>query len=190
MGGAVYFAWPQPGGGDPMWQLLGSISNNKPSAIFRISRLKQSDENLNITNSFMSLGQGRANAMVGISVEPLVNIQGQTPAAQTEAVKVSTFMEFGQKMVENLFNFSSSFAVTGGEMRARSGETFVPFSCLQQWYNNFERRLQHDPDLEKLSYLSHVCSSGTTTLRGGCNMIQIWRNFRTFLMSAAVVQQL
>ena len=112
----------------------------------RISKLKSSDENLNVTASFMSLGSQRKNAMVGISVEPLVNIQGQTPAAQTEAVKVSTFMEFGQKMVENLFNFASSFAVSGGEMRSRSAETFVPFSCLQQWYNNFERRLQHDPN--------------------------------------------
>ena len=112
----------------------------------RISKLKSSDENLNVTASFMSLGAQRKNAMVGISVEPLVNIQGQTPAAQTEAVKVSTFMEFGQKMVENLFNFASSFAVSGGEMRSRSAETFVPFSCLQQWYNNFERRLQHDPN--------------------------------------------
>ena len=162
MGGAVYFCWPQAGGGQA-WQLLGTINNNKPSAIFRfitlegrfifnriicrISKLKSADENLNITNSFMSLGQqSRANAMVGISVEPLVNIEGQTPAAMTEAAKVSTFMEFGQKMVENLFNFASSFAVTGGEMRSRSGETFVPFSCLQQWYSNFERRLQHDPN--------------------------------------------
>ena len=162
----MYFCWPQAGGGQA-WQLLGTINNNKPSAIFRlvatvnygesivvsclmtcrISKLKSADENLNITNSFMSLGQrSRANAMVGISVEPLVNIEGQTPAAMTEAAKVSTFMEFGQKMVENLFNFASSFAVTGGEMRSRSGETFVPFSCLQQWYSNFERRLQHDPN--------------------------------------------
>ena len=96
--------------------------------------------------SFMSLGSQRKNAMVGISVEPLVNIEGQTPAAHTEAAKVSTFMEFGQKMVENLFNYASSFAVSGGEMRSRTGETFVPFSCLQQWYSNFERRLQHDPN--------------------------------------------
>ena len=162
LGGAVYFCWPPPPGGEQVWQLLGTIHNDKPSAIFRlnistsfpqttiihyrISKLKSSDENLNVTASFMSLGSQRKNAMVGISVEPLVNIQGQTPAAQTEAVKVSTFMEFGQKMVENLFNFASSFAVSGGEMRSRSAETFVPFSCLQQWYNNFERRLQHDPN--------------------------------------------
>ena len=34
MAGAVYFSWPQPNG-DQAWQLLGTISNNKPSAIFR-----------------------------------------------------------------------------------------------------------------------------------------------------------
>ena len=35
MGGAVYFCWPQAGGGQA-WQLLGTINNNKPSAIFRL----------------------------------------------------------------------------------------------------------------------------------------------------------
>eukprot|EP00090_Calanus_glacialis_P000734 TRINITY_DN10506_c0_g1_i1.p1 TRINITY_DN10506_c0_g1~~TRINITY_DN10506_c0_g1_i1.p1 ORF type:complete len:204 (-),score=61.22 TRINITY_DN10506_c0_g1_i1:53-664(-) len=148
MGGAVYFCWPQPGGGQ-VWQLLGTISNTKPSAIFRISKLKAADENENMTNSFMSLGSGmptRLNAMVGISVEPLVTIEGQTPAAQTEAATVSNFMEFSQKMVENLFNYATSFAVSAGDMRARPGETFVPFSSLQQWYTNFERRLQQNPN--------------------------------------------
>jgi hypothetical protein len=85
MGGAVYFCWPQPGGAGQVWQLLGVISNVKPSAIFRIGRLKRSasDENENMTNSFMELGQApRHNAMVGISVEQLVVIEGQTPAAQ------------------------------------------------------------------------------------------------------------
>jgi len=146
MGGAVYFCWPGTG---QAWQLLGNISNNKPSAIFRISKLKTADENENMTNSFMQLGAGmpaRVNATVGISVEPLVNIEGQTPAAQTEAATVSNFMEFSQKMVENLFNYATSFAVSAVDMRTRPGETFVPFSSLQQWYTNFERRLQQNPN--------------------------------------------
>merc|ERR1712126_279224 len=75
MGGAVYFSWPQSEGGQT-WQLLGTISDSKPSAIFRVAKLKgssQDDNKENITNSFMELGHSpRLNAMVGISVEPLV----------------------------------------------------------------------------------------------------------------------
>jgi len=145
LGGAVYFCWPDPQG--QSWQLLGNITNVKPSAIFRISKLKGTDDNHNLANSFMQLGQPpRVKAMLGISIEPLANIEGQTPAAQTEATNVSTFMEFSQKMLENLFNYASSFAVSAGDMRQRPSETFVPLSSLQTWYNNFERRLQQNPN--------------------------------------------
>jgi len=146
MGGSVYFCWPQPDGVGQVWQLLGVISNTKPSAIFRIGRLKKNAGDENITNSFMELGQvPRHNAMVGISVEPLVVIEGLTPAAQTEASNVSSFMEFSQKTLESLFNYCSSFAMAPADTHSRPTEQFVPLSVLQQWYSNFERRLQQNP---------------------------------------------
>jgi hypothetical protein len=49
-------------------------------------------------------------------------LEGQTPAAQAEAANVSTFMEFSQKMLENLFNYASSFAMSSSDMRQRPGE--------------------------------------------------------------------
>lgn len=39
-GGAVYFSWPTEGG--PAWFLLGFLTNEKPSAIFKVAGLKRS----------------------------------------------------------------------------------------------------------------------------------------------------
>uniref|UniRef100_A0A671EAH5 Protein Hikeshi n=1 Tax=Rhinolophus ferrumequinum TaxID=59479 RepID=A0A671EAH5_RHIFE len=36
MGGSVYFSYPDSNG-SPVWQLLGIVTNGKPSAIFKIS---------------------------------------------------------------------------------------------------------------------------------------------------------
>ena len=38
---AVYFCWPDPSG--PAWQLLGVLSNDKPSAVFKVAGLKNGE---------------------------------------------------------------------------------------------------------------------------------------------------
>ncbi|KAH7984883.1 hypothetical protein HPB52_024468 [Rhipicephalus sanguineus] len=66
----VYFCYPSP---DAVgnWQLLGFISNAKPSAIFRISKHRKECSEMHAfsAHGFSSVAQ------LGISVEPLAQIQ-------------------------------------------------------------------------------------------------------------------
>ena len=62
---------------------------------------------------------------------------------------VDSFTEFTQKMLENFFNYASSFAVNPALTPLNPSETYVPSSVLQQWYLNFERRLQTNPNFWK-----------------------------------------
>jgi len=150
LGGAVYFAWPDlTGAGAPNWHLLGHISNTKPSAIFRINKLKGSGQDV-IPNTFLGHKPvNHINALVGISLEPMAVLAGQTPAPETEAINQSTFMQFSEKMLENLFNYASSFAMPPGDPRFRPDEMYIPLNSLQQWYTNYQRRLQQNPNFWK-----------------------------------------
>ncbi|XP_053670138.1 protein OPI10 homolog [Anopheles nili] len=148
MAGGVYFSWPDPNA-PPSWQLLGYISNSKPSAIFKISQLKKLDEISSqgrmMNNVFGSNLPISHIAQIGVSIEPESSLIQQTPSTTTS----STYYQFGQKILENFFNFVSSFSVTQSQMTPAPNETFVPLSTLQTWYTNFERRLQQNPNFWK-----------------------------------------
>ncbi|XP_077548920.1 protein OPI10 homolog [Haemaphysalis longicornis] len=141
-GGSVYFCWPSP---DAVgnWQLLGFISNTKPSAIFRISKHKTESTQLHAfsAHGFSSVAQ------LGISVEPLAQIQFQAPASG-DATAATSQTEFCTKMAESLFNHLASYAgsVT---VPTHPNENFFPLRALEQWYSNFRRRLEQNPNFWK-----------------------------------------
>ena len=54
----------------------------------------------------------QTTAQVGISVEPLSLLQGlQQASTESEATLVPKFVDFTQKMVQSLFNFTASYAI-------------------------------------------------------------------------------
>ncbi|KAK3600775.1 hypothetical protein CHS0354_009202 [Potamilus streckersoni] len=148
LGGAVYFCWPNPTSGSS-WKFLGHISNSKPSAIFKITQLKSGrggDVPVCTSHLFGQVDQSDQShvAQIGISAEPLDQLLQQTPEI-ANTVTVDTFVEFSSKMHENLFNYSSSFAVSQSQMMPNPTETYVPMSTLRNWFQNFQRRLQQNP---------------------------------------------
>lgn len=150
-GGSIYIGWPSPEAGIS-WQLLGYISNQKPSAIFKLVRVKPSDMVVNpFSQELMDtmVIQQPTHAQVGIMVEPLAEIVQKTPANNTEASTVHSYTEFSQKMLESFFNYASSFSTSPSTSPMDPSGSYVPMGVLQQWYSNFQRRLQANPHFWK-----------------------------------------
>lgn len=148
-GGQIYFSWPDPQN-QIAWHLLGNISNEKPSAIFKISNLKKTTPTqVSGAGALGGLhpaffGQGSVdssthNAQIGISVETMDVIVQSTPVGCTDPSKLPPFEEFVQKMLGNFVNYATSFG---------DGST-IPVNVVHSWYDNYRRRLQQDPNFWK-----------------------------------------
>ncbi|KAJ1530978.1 hypothetical protein ONE63_005814 [Megalurothrips usitatus] len=146
MGGLVFFGWPDETTGTSNWQLLGFISNDKPSAIFKVSNLKKTSSLGSAFQNPFALHVSK-NAQIGISVETITSIQQQVSqlTSSPDGSTVTNFHEFCTKMLENFMNYASSFSQSQSQMTPNPTEQYVPLSTLQSWYNNFSRRLEQNP---------------------------------------------
>lgn len=142
---SVYFRWPEPDlSAPPVWQLLGFLTNNKPSSIYKITGLKKNLGNPNPSPFGPSAGVHH-HAQIGISIEPLNLISSQSPSAITEPTNTSTFQEFAERTIQNLYNYLASFAVTQSQMMPNPRESYIPISALHSWYSSFIRKLELNP---------------------------------------------
>ena len=99
----VYFNYQLDG--ESKWIFLGKICNQKPSCIFKITSLKH-EANFAESMPFSALAKPShiSTAMVGISVEPVAQIDALTPAIEAQPTSNSnSFAEFSQKMLENFY---------------------------------------------------------------------------------------
>ncbi|TGZ83404.1 DUF775-domain-containing protein [Ascodesmis nigricans] len=120
----------------PGFQLLGAISAGKPSAIFRTRHLAQLANSNN-----MNPGQEQ-EAILGISIEEVAVAEAQlsTLANQGAAGRDNgSTLRLARKIIENAFNFLSSFAepAPGGEV--------VRIKAFQDWWKKFEKKVEMDP---------------------------------------------
>ncbi|GAA5923434.1 hypothetical protein JCM1841_003325 [Sporobolomyces salmonicolor] len=142
------------------WQLIGALTNAKPSAIFRL-RGTFIPSSLSSSSSFASLSanspSSSTTATLGILCEPLPSVEAQLAALSQTSVGVAANpanstalvparpgaggpdpVQLAQLIGKNLFN-----AIAGFVQPLPDGSgSWVEFGLIEKWYRNFERKLK------------------------------------------------
>lgn len=172
----IFFSLPDATAA-PTWIYLGYLSNEKPSAIYKLTNLTQSKlrglavNGATNSNSLALMTNNNSpafnyaqspvlQAQIGISIEPMSLVSGLVPAIETTASKETNFSEFINKTVSNLYNYCCSFSKSASELVASQNpfqsrvtlggdSQYVPLKTIQTWYENYTRRLSNDTDFWK-----------------------------------------
>jgi hypothetical protein len=147
------------------FKLLGAISNDKQSAIFKIRTTSANvamhgvgtvDEDM-MTDAAEGPPVGGDMITLGISLEPVAQVQttlaalkaaqgGSTPsqelvrggfAQQAPKTPVNTKV-LAQRIIGNAFNFLSSFSSGGSN-------DVIPLKSFEDWWKKFEKKIELDP---------------------------------------------
>jgi hypothetical protein len=143
---AVYMQAPP----STQFALLGALSAEKPSAIFRTSRgggagaARPEDADAMLD----APAAGAPDVTIGVSLEPagqveraLAELRASRGAQSTEVAHVGaagpsalTTKVLAQRIIGNAFNFLASF-----------GSDVVPLKAFEEWWKKFERKIEADP---------------------------------------------
>lgn len=146
-GCTIHFESPTKG-----WQLIGGLSNLKPSAIFK---LKGSFIPSSQTSTFTSNPLSTNNsASLGILLEPLASVEAQLstlstsastttlPSSSTELVLARPIandpVSIAQKIALNCFTYLGGFALA-----APDGKSYIEMTAVERWYKQIETKLKN-----------------------------------------------
>ncbi|KAL4072164.1 hypothetical protein V8B97DRAFT_1508154 [Scleroderma yunnanense] len=152
-GCTVHFFWPGKGS-----QILGMLSNEKPSAIFRLrSAFSAPASGMSTPSAFTSAASSSTHgitAILGFSIEPLETVVAQmatlpgnsinstlnaaVASASSSLARSSIDLNaLAEKVARHLFNYVSGFA--GQNI---GPDSVIPMSVIARWYDNFTSKLK------------------------------------------------
>lgn len=140
----VHFFWPGKG-----FQLLGMLSNEKPSAVFRLrgtfTSTPASDHTQNaFTTTAVHNSDAEVTAVLGISIETIEQVQIQMSTLNSALVKSAPNLTkdpslLASRIINHLFNYVSSFVDASGTM---TPNVMVPMSIITKWYESFSNKIK------------------------------------------------
>ncbi|XP_071796347.1 protein Hikeshi-like [Asterias amurensis] len=69
------------------------------------------------------------------------------PGGKVSGVWTSTltsFSEFSMKMLENFYNYASSFGINQSQMTPQPNVSWIPMTVLDKWFQNFKKKMAQD----------------------------------------------
>ncbi|TGZ54788.1 hypothetical protein CRM22_010544 [Opisthorchis felineus] len=149
MGGGVYLGLPEDN--FVAWHFLGTLTNDHPSAIYKIGNLRKGVQRQKSEHPFSaSFGLSPTNgtvveAQLGISVEPLVSLPPKSEGLESQLTNADHMTRFTRFAAENLFNYVASFARDS----LSPSDPLVPLSAIKSWFDTMLHKLNLDPSFWK-----------------------------------------
>ncbi|KAG9291379.1 hypothetical protein G9A89_003483 [Geosiphon pyriformis] len=159
----VHFLWP---GGEDGWKLLGMLSNEKPSAIFRLRGAiipSGTSSTSSITSKLLTEGTSmdlnedafvpsQITATLGISIEPITVVETAISAITAQISYPpggpDNLSQVAINILKNLYNYVTSFATTSLPLGFQnSHQSYIPLKVFQDWYDGFVRKVKINPAL-------------------------------------------
>lgn len=152
------------------WKYLGILTNDKPSAVFKVG----GGATMMATSTANPSPGSRLE--IGISIEPLTILEqlyvshtskAIVPvgtAASTSGPTIPDPVQIAQRIGESIFNYLMSFArpleAMAAQMDAtmagadiKPGTEVVPVQRLQEWFNNLIKKATNDPEGFRRQYM-------------------------------------
>jgi hypothetical protein len=131
-GASVYLSWA-----NQEWKFLGFLSNEKPSAIFKISCPENQSMDTIVAQIGVSIDKAEA---ITQEVNFKLNVESSKNPTPNDTYKLSTYL------IENLSNFALSFSQNA---MITSFQEAIPTDVFRKWLVNIDNKIKKDPNFWK-----------------------------------------
>jgi hypothetical protein len=138
--------------------LLGFVSNDKPSAIFKVGGKK---ETATIDIGMDMMEDSAITAQLGLSIDMIANVENAVSSLSEKVLYTEMAIShpslsskpdsLSLKILENLYNYCTSFSTTSVPINSHIlgkdvNSTYLPLRVFQDWYSTIIRKLSSNPN--------------------------------------------
>eukprot|EP01128_Nolandella_sp_AFSM9_P006993 TRINITY_DN371_c0_g1_i1.p1 TRINITY_DN371_c0_g1~~TRINITY_DN371_c0_g1_i1.p1 ORF type:complete len:224 (-),score=19.93 TRINITY_DN371_c0_g1_i1:187-786(-) len=139
----IHIAWPPF---NNVWSYIGYLTNEHPSAIFKLSQKTGGGSARPSFGSTAQFGQAHHQLLVGIELAGRAENEHQHGSrAQLQEQATADRVLFARFTLNSLYNYLASYMREMQDQLQRVTVKVVPLTALDAWHAAFERKIRLDP---------------------------------------------